>query len=238
MARCVPPHTDAAVVADLQSRYKPGGVAVYVRNLRAFYNWALAEQIVSVNPFAKIRIAIPRETRSTPTDAEIDAMLRHAARNRRDLAILAMLADTGCRRGEIASLAESDVDLASGVVVFHVSKSQPRVVPLSVRAHRALGGYVRLLARSSSKKPGLWRSTDPSSVVRAVVARHSNNRLTPHALRRAFAVRWLRNGGSEVGLMRIAGWSSREMIALYTSACADELAHSEMRRLLTGLRGV
>lgn len=230
--RTATPGDAARFVADLQSRYKPGGVAVYVRSLRAFYNWALAEQIVTVNPFAKIRISIPREARSTPTDNEIDAVLRKASRHRRDFAILAVLADTGCRRGEIAALGEADVDLASGIVTFPVSKSQPRIVPLSDRAHRAVGGYIRTLTRSTSKKPGLWRSTDPSSVVRAVVGRHSNKTLTPHSLRRAFAVRWLRNGGSEVGLMRIAGWSSREMIALYTEAFADELAHSEMRRLL------
>ena len=53
----------------------------------------------------------------------------------------------------------------------------------------------------------------------------------PHAFRRAFAVRWLSNGGSELGLMRTAGWSSREMIAVYTAANADQLAQDEMRRL-------
>jgi integrase len=73
-------------------------------------------------------------------------------------------------------------------------------------------------------------SSDPYSLTRQAVEKHSG--FTCHALRRAFAVRWLAGGGSESGLMRIAGWSSSEMIRTYVRARADELAQDEMRRLL------
>jgi integrase/recombinase XerC len=157
-------------------------------------------------------------------------MLRKAVTHRRNHAMLAVLIDTGCRRGEIAALRPGDVDLASGTIQFPVSKTRPRVVPLSDRAHLALTTHLR--QRSRDRHPSLRCSTDPASLVRAVVRRYSEGTLTPHSLRRAFAVRWLANGGTEVGLMRIAGWSSKDMIAVYSAASAQELAQDEMRRLL------
>ena len=93
-----------AFVAHLRERYKPGGVALYARTLRAFYSWCIIEGFVQTNPFARLRISIPREVKPTPTEEEIEAMLRRAVRHRRDFAILALLVDTGCRKGEIAAL--------------------------------------------------------------------------------------------------------------------------------------
>ena len=61
-------------------------------------------------------------------------MLTSAKRNRRDHAILSVLVDTGCRKGEIATLGIEHVDLSSGVVRFPISKSGARSVPLSDRS--------------------------------------------------------------------------------------------------------
>ena len=220
-----------AFVTHLRERHRPGGVASIVRSLRAFYSWCIAEGLATANPFARLQVKVPKSLHATPAEADIDAVLRHAVRHRRDFALLAVLADTGCRKGEIAALTPTDISLASGVVRFPVSKTEPRTVPLSDRAHRALESHLRALG---SSRLGLWASSDPYSLVAAVVRRHSEGQLTPHAFRRAFAVRWLAGGGSELGLMRVAGWSNREMISLYTAARADELAHAEMRRLQGG----
>ena len=73
---------------------------------------------------------------------------------------------------------------------------------------------------------------DPYQLVRQVVRRHSKGTLTPHSLRRAFAVRWLARGGSETGLMRVAGWSSLVMVQTYVRAQSDVLAADEMRKLM------
>ncbi len=55
-----------------------------------------------------------------------------------------------------------------------------------------------------------------------------------HLLRRTAATRWLRAGGSEQGLMAVAGWSSRSMLDRYTSASAAERAAAEARGLRLG----
>jgi integrase/recombinase XerD len=53
-------------------------------------------------------------------------------------------------------------------------------------------------------------------------------------MRHTAATRWLRAGGSEGGLMAVAGWSNRAMIDRYTGASAAERAAEEARGLGLG----
>jgi integrase len=55
-----------------------------------------------------------------------------------------------------------------------------------------------------------------------------------HLLRSTAATRWLRAGGSEGGLMAMAGWSTRAMLDRYTGASAAERAAAEARNLRLG----
>ena len=56
----------------------------------------------------------------------------------------------------------------------------------------------------------------------------------PHRLRHTGASRWLAAGGSEGGLMAVAGWSSRDMLERYAGDTAMERAADESRRLALG----
>lgn len=60
------------------------------------------------------------------------------------------------------------------------------------------------------------------------------NGFHPHLLRHTAASRWLAAGGSEGGLMAVAGWSTRDMIDRYTEATAAERAAAEARGLNLG----
>ena len=97
------------------------------------------------------------------------------------------------------------------------------------RVHTALARW----GRKRGVGPGsLWNVTMPYALVERLVRYYSRGKLGPHAMRRAFAVRYLAAGGSESALMRICGWSGAEMVRVYTAAHGDTLAHSEFRRLL------
>jgi len=56
----------------------------------------------------------------------------------------------------------------------------------------------------------------------------------PHILRHTAAHRWLAAGGSEGGLMAVAGWTRPDTLAIYTRARASERAAEEARRLNLG----
>ena len=59
-------------------------------------------------------------------------------------------------------------------------------------------------------------------------------RFHPHLLRHTAATRWLAAGGSEGGLMAVAGWARRDMIDSYTAATAADRAAVESRGLALG----
>lgn len=58
--------------------------------------------------------------------------------------------------------------------------------------------------------------------------------LHPHKLGHTAAHRWLAHGGSESGLMAIAGWTRTDMLVRYTRVHAAERAELEARRLNLG----
>ena len=56
----------------------------------------------------------------------------------------------------------------------------------------------------------------------------------PHRVRHTAASRWLARGGSEQGLMAVAGWERREMLDRYTQHTKAERAAAEARLLDLG----
>jgi integrase len=212
----------------LGDNYKPGGVAIRVRSLRAYYGWLVKEELIDKNPFKGITVSVPAEAKLTPSENEIDAMLAKAKGHRRDHALLLLLVDSGARKGEVAALTVKDVDLSSGMITFRVSKTVARTVPLTDRCIVALGKWLRERGDGGGS---LWGVADPYSLVRAVLDRYSE--FTPHSLRRAAAVRALRAGISVPSIERLFGWrAGSAMLQTYVAAHADSIAHEEFARLM------
>jgi integrase len=219
-----------AYVAHLLTRHVPSGANNRLRSLSAFFGWLVAEGEAEASPFKGLRVAENPEPQLVASDEEVEAMLASAKASRRDLALLTLMKTTGCRKGEVAALRFEDIDLPNRLVTFPVSKSRPRIVPLNDDAAQALTRWLR--QRGIGKDGSLWSVDDPYSLVGKIVRRHSKGKLTPHSIRRYFAVSWLRKGGTETSLMRLAGWKSSAMILRYSAGAADLISHEEFHRLM------
>ena len=61
--------------------------------------------------------------------------------DRRDEAVIRLLADTGIRKGELVGLKAPDVDLDTGEIVVMGKGHRPRIVPFGVKTAKALDRY-------------------------------------------------------------------------------------------------
>jgi integrase len=164
--------------------------------------------------------------------------------DRRDEAVVRLMAETGLRAGEVLGLQVADVDLQQGRAVVRRGKGgKGRAVPFGAQTAAALDRYLRARRTHRLKDTSaLWLGGGGQTFSyhglnialkrRAQAAGIQGFHL--HLMRHTAATRWLRAGGSEGGLMAVAGWSTRGMVDRYTGASASERAAAEARGLNLG----
>jgi site-specific recombinase XerD len=165
-------------------------------------------------------------------------------RDKRDEAIVRFMAETGARAGEVLALQLADVDLVAGAALIRRGKGgKARRVPFGPRTGAAIDRYLRARRKHRlAATAALWlgdrgkefayHGLRDSLLHRAQRAGIAD--FHPHLLRHTAAHRWLAAGGSEGGLMAVAGWTRADMLLRYTRARAEQRAADEARRLSLG----
>lgn len=164
--------------------------------------------------------------------------------DRRDEAIVRLMAESGPRSEEILAMHVDDVDTTRGLAMIRRGKGGAgRIVPFGPKTGLALGRYLRLRkVHPRSAELQLWLGDKGKTLGYHglyTALRHRADAagikgFHPHRLRHTAASRWLHAGGSEGGLMAIAGWKSRDMLDRYVQDSRMEQAADESRRLGLG----
>lgn len=241
-------HVEAFIIARADGR-KASTVSVAYRSLQQWFGWLLDEGELDVDPMARMDPPIvPEVPVPILTDEQLVALLRSCEGrrlvDRRDMALLRLLIDTGGRLSEISNLAVVDVDLDAQVCRVLGKGRRERLLPFGMKTAEALDRYLRTRkADRRADDTGLWlgekgKGALSSNGVYQVVKRRGRRvgipDLHPHMFRHTSSHRWLAAGGNEGDLMSINGWKSRSMLQRYAASAAAERARDAHRRLGLG----
>jgi len=216
-------------------------IARKLSTIRSFFNRALRDGRIEVNPAAAVRS--PRVPRKLPLDLTVDEVFALLERiqgedpcSLRDRAILEFLYATGLRVGELVSLDLGDLDLEGRLVRVLGKGGKERIVPFGGQAHRTLVAWLRVASGMTGRgaaPEAVFRNlrggrlTDRS--VRRILDRRLREaaveaRVSPHALRHSFATHLLGAGADLRAIQELLGHSSLSTTQRYTHVSVDALA--------------
>jgi integrase len=234
-------------VDDLRGSVAGQTVAIYWRNLRPFFSW-WARETDQPNPFAGADV--PSAELNPPDVIHLDDIRKlletckgRGFADRRDTAVIRVLFDTGCRRGELIGLTIGDWDRRQDFLTLR-GKTGMRVVPISASTGEALARYLRARGNhaAADKTDALWlggKGALGDSGVSQLLARRCREagleRLRPHQFRHTFSHEFRAEGGSEGDLMYLAGWKKTAMAHRYGASAAAQRAREAHRRLGSGI---
>ena len=232
-------HLEAFMVA-LNSQVRAATANQRFRSLQQFWKWAQAERLTdgrTGNPMGNMSPPAIPDTPPPVVDADdLKALLKacegKGLERTRDMAMIRLLIDTGCRAGEIVGLKEEHLDTQSRTVYVTGKAGKARYVRYGLKTGQALARYKRERARSMhAASEWLWlgkRGQVTDSGLRQILTKRSQmagiEHIHPHQLRHTWAHMMASTGAHETDVMQLAGWSSRQMLSRYGRSAASERA--------------
>ena len=223
----------------IRKDYREDTAAAHLRALHKFFKWCSDEYDIK-NPMRNIRYpSVKKQHHPKPVAADDIAKIfaatekQSAALGQRDRAIIALLADSGIRAGELVSILMVNIDMDRRRVVVTGKGDKSRVVPFSEFTARLIQKWMNqrgacpYLFYNMRTMDGLTVSGLQQIMKRLKKRAGVTGRVNPHAFRHAFARDYLKNGGDLVTLRRILGHADLEVTAnFYAVFTHDEMSDS------------
>ncbi len=221
--------------------YTASTVNGFIRAVRRFFKWLVRVGTLNTNPAQDLKfIREPDHDPKAISEQDLAKLLEAAEENSRDYAIIAFLADTGCRAGGLVTLTMERLDLESMWAVVeekHRGGSRTRVVFFSEFTRDALRRWLEVRPDVESDYVFLSVRGTPLSVSglyqllkRRATQAGLKGRFNPHAFRHGFARALLKRGASLDTVSKLMGHSSVEVTSrFYARWARSELAEMHRR---------
>ncbi len=222
-----------------QSR-KPRSTARMLSCMRQFYQHALREGWINIDPSS--RIDAPKLGRPLPkslTEQEVESLLAapdlESPEGFRDRTMLEVLYATGLRVSELVGLRLEQVGLAQGVVRVVGKGDKERLVPLGEDAvdwlERFLSGVRQDLLKErfcneifpTRRGTGMTRQAFWYRIKKHAQTAGIKKHLSPHTLRHAFATHLLNHGADLRVVQMLLGHSDLSTTQIYTHVAQERL---------------
>ena len=222
------------------------------RALKVFYNLAHRRRWITENAILAIDPPrVPKKRKPRLSDEQV-AELMDACLTVRDLAIVAVLVDTGVRASELCRLRPCDINVDKKQIYILGKGDKERLVPLSATAWEFIQAYLE-----SGERPSELTDSDPlfASRIASIQSQHNNVGLTinglkqilkrlakragvkgrvyPHLLRHTFGTRWCEKGGNTRILQDVMGHSDIRTTQAYAQPGMQAVIdnHADLRIL-------
>ena len=208
------------------------------RIMSSFFSWLEDEDYIVKSPVRRIhRVKTAQVAKETLTDEELEA-LRDACKNKRDLALVDLLASTGMRIGELVRLDVADVNMQERECIVTGKGNKQRPVYFDARAKLHLTEYLETRADSDL---ALFVSLDSSAsrvTVGGMELRLRNlgkkagvSRVHPHKFRRTLATHAIDKGMPIEQVQKLLGHAKIDTTMHYAMVNQNNVKASHRRCL-------
>lgn len=217
----------------LEKKYRKNSLYITIKALQAFFRF--------LHSTAADKLQAPKRAEKLPeylTEDETRRLLKAAAKDPRDYAILRVLATTGLRVSELCALDVEAIDFSDGTIRVRAGKGEKdRIVVLEEKTASALAVYMKVRVASPGDPGALFvsrrallggngrqfvpRGRFTVRGIEKLIAAYATiaeipGRVTPHVLRHTLATTLLRHGADIRFIQALLGHSSISTTQIYT----------------------
>jgi site-specific recombinase XerD len=240
--KCTPNDFDRFVATLRQAGLSQSSISRTCSALRGFFNYAISERLVLVDPTAAMKPARRKKTLPKPISEQqmfklLDSLPGESPIDKRDSALLELLYGTGCRVSEAIGIRLGDLDFSEMLIKVTGKGAKQRLVPIGSSLLRRLEPYLQADARTAllngfdsdrlflnSRGGDLSRQgVDLIIRSRALAAGVSTIHLSAHVFRHSCATHMLEHGADIRVVQELLGHASIATTQAYTAVTVTSL---------------
>jgi len=215
---------------------KPSTVYKLIKTVKVFFNWCVKRKLIVISPAADVRNPRPSDTvrGRAATVEEMQAVINAAKDHPRDYAIVLLLARSGCRRGDVASLRIRDLDLDKNEAYVTGKGDKRRAIFFDDATSEAIQQWLQVRPKTNhdlvfTGEAGVARGKPLSGqAIRQITARRSeeaglDRAINPHRFRHGVGTELAAQGVKLTAIQRYLGHSNPNTTLRYIEAVDKDM---------------